>query len=162
MLKSGLIIGAVSFIIVLGFAVVVTPLCVPCIGIFLGLAAGYFAGVFDKPGNSNDSIKKGAGAGAIAGAIGFLGGLVGAVINGVLVNPANSEALLRNFGISGLTINQAQIWASQFGAAFCLGLFDILWMAILGLAGGALWYQISGKYPSTTTLPPQEPLPPSI
>jgi hypothetical protein len=32
-------------------------------------------------------------------------------------------------------------------------------MAFLGLVGGALWYQISGKN-QTAVLPPQQPLPP--
>jgi hypothetical protein len=34
-------------------------------------------------------------------------------------------------------------------------------MAILGVAGGAIWYQISGKNQTVTVLPPQTPIPPS-
>ncbi len=161
MVKSGLLIGAVSFILILAAATVVTPFCAPCQGIVLGLVAGYLAGVFDKPLDSGESIRKGAIAGAIAGAIGLVGGFVGAVINGALMNPANVASMMRIFGFSNFNIGQAEIWASQLGFAFCVGIFDILWMAVLGLAGGAIWYQVSGKNQSSTVLPPQQPIPPA-
>ncbi len=157
MVKSGLIIGAVSFILILGITTVITPLCAPCLGILLGLVAGYLAGVFDKPLDSSESIRKGAIAGAIAGAIGFVGGLVGAVINGALMNPANVASIMRAFGFTTFSIGQAEIWATQLGIGFCIGIFNILWMAVLGLAGCAVWYQISGKNQSGAKLPPQQP-----
>ena len=162
MVKSGLIFGAVSLVFILGFAVLVAPFCAPCLGLVLGLAAGYMAGVFDKPANSGESIKRGGYAGAIAGAIGFLGGLVGGVINGLLLNPSNVASFSRVFGLSNLGISQAQIWVSQLGFAVCIGLFDILWMALLGVAGGALWYQVSGKNQAGSSLPPQQPVPPGM
>ena len=161
MVKSGLIIGVISLVLILGSAVFIAPFCAPCLGLFLGLAAGYMAGVFDKPINSGDSSKKGGYAGLIAGAIGFVGGLIGSVINGALLNPANVASFTRLFGVSNINVSQAQIWASQLGLGVCLGLFDILWMALLGIAGGALWYQISGKNQTSTILPPQQPIPPA-
>jgi hypothetical protein len=161
MVKSGLIFGAISLLIILGFAVFVAPFCAPCLGLILGVAAGYMAGVFDKPADSGQSIRKGGYAGAIAGALGFVGGLVGSVINGFLLNPANVASFSRIFGISNLGVSQAQIWASQLGFAVCIGLFDVLWMALLGVAGGALWYQLVGKNQTTTILPPQQPVPPA-
>ncbi len=157
MLKSGLIFGAISLIFILGTAIVIAPFCAPCLGLVLGLAAGYMAGVFDKPVNSGESIQKGGFAGAIAGAIGFVGGLGAAVINGLLLNPANVASYSKLLGLPNLGVSQAQIWASQLGFGVCIGLFDILWMAILGVAGGALWYQIRGKNHATTILPPQQP-----
>ena len=160
MIKSGLIFGAVSFILVLLSAIIISPLCAPCLGLVLGLAAGYVAGAFDKPNDTGDSAKKGAIAGAIAGGIGILGGLTGAVINGVLLNPSNLEALYKAFGLSGVSTDQTTIWIGQLVGAFCVGLFNVVWMAILGAGGGALWYQITGKNRMGTTLPPQEPLPP--
>jgi hypothetical protein len=161
MVKSGLIFGAISLVFILGFAVVIAPFCAPCLGLILGLAAGYVAGAFDKPADSGTSIRKGAGAGAIAGAIGLVGGFLGAVINGVLLNPSNIQSFVQMLGFSNINVNQAQIWATQLGSAFCIGLFDIAWMAVLGLVGGALWYQISGKNQIPTVLPPQQPLPPT-
>jgi hypothetical protein len=162
MVKSGFLFGILSLMFILGFSILIAPFCAPCIGLILGLAAGYVAGVFDKPVDSNSSIKRGAGAGAIAAAIGLVGGYIGAIINGSLLNPSNVSSFTRLLGISNVYVSKAQIWATQLGFATCIGLFDIAWMALLGLAGGALWFQISGKNQSTAVLPPQQPLPPSI
>ncbi|PWB55386.1 MAG: hypothetical protein C3F13_04655 [Anaerolineales bacterium] len=161
MVKSGFIIGAISLVFILGISIAVAPFCAPCLGIFFGLAAGYLAGVFDKPASSGESVRKGASAGAIAGAIGFLGGVIGGVLNSLLLNPANVEAFTRMLGIYNVNISQPLIWFSQIGFALCIGLFDIAWMAVLGIAGGALWYQVSGKNQAQAILPPQQPLPPT-
>ena len=162
MLKSGLILGVISFVFVLGFAVLLTPFCAPCLGLILGIAAGYFAGLVDKPISSGDSVRKGGIAGAIAGAFGFIGGIIGGVMNGALLNPASVESFTKVIGINNFNINQAQIWAYQLGFSVCIGLFNVVWMAILGAAGGALWFQIDGKNRTRTVKPPQEPIPPSI
>ena len=162
MVKSGLIFGAVTFIVVLGFSVLLTPFCAPCVGLVLGIVAGYVAGVYDKPSNSGESVRKGAAAGAIAGALGFIGGFIGGIINGVLLNPGSVESFSRVFGINNFNISQSQIWTYQLVFGVCIGLFNVVWMAILGVAGGALWYQISGKNRTNTVLPPAEPIPPSM
>jgi hypothetical protein len=66
MLKSGLIVGAVMLVLSLGGSLI-TPLCVPCLALIVGIGAGYLAGTFDKPLASGASAQVGAGAGAIAG-----------------------------------------------------------------------------------------------
>ena len=95
MVKSGLIFGAISFVLILGSAVLITPFCAPCLGLIFGLAAGYLACVSDKPISSGEGVKKGAVAGAIAGSLGFLGGMIGGVINGALLNPSILQAIDR-------------------------------------------------------------------
>jgi len=162
MIKSGLIFGAVSFMLVLGSAVLITPFCAPCFGLFLGLAAGYLACVYDKPISSGEGVRKGAVAGAISGGLGFLGGMIGGVINGALLNPSNLEAIYKTLGMPSVNIDQTTIWTLQLVGAACIGLFNVGWMAILGVAGGALWYQISGKKQTGTMPPPQEQIPPSF
>ena len=161
MLKSGLIIGAISFVLVLG-STLIHPFCAVCVGLFLGLAAGYFAGVFDKPISSGESIKKGAIAGAIAAALGLAGGIVGAVINALVVDPATVQSIFNYLGIPNYSISRTDIWTYQIIFGVCVGLFNIVWMAILGVAGGAIWYQIRGKNQPLTVMPPQERIPPSI
>ncbi len=161
MVKSGLIFGVISVVFILGLAVFIEPVCAPCLGLILGLSAGYMAGVFDKPTNSGESTKKGGYTGAIVGAFGFVGGFIGSVINGMILNPGNIASFMSRIGINNFVISQAQIWASELGFAVCIGLFDILWMALLGVAGGALWYQLQGKTHATTTLPPKQSVPPA-
>lgn len=162
MIRSGIILGIISFVLVLVSATVISPLCAPCLGLILGLAAGYLSGVYDKPTSSSEAIRKGAIAGVIAGGIGFLGGLIGGVINGFLLNPSMLEALYKTFGLPNVAIDRTTVWVFQLGGAFCLGIFNIGWMAVLGLAGGVVWYQMIGRNQPMTVLPPQEPIPPSF
>jgi hypothetical protein len=158
-IKSGLIFGAITFVLVLGSALI-TPLCAPCLGLFLGLAAGYFAGVFDKPINAGDCVKKGGIAGGIAGGLGLVGVLIGGVIYGTRLDPASLEATFRALGITNFTINQTTIWKYVVLDTVCIGLFTVVWMAMLGVAGGVIWYQISGKNKIGMMLPPQPPMQP--
>ncbi len=162
MVKSGLLFGAISFVLVLGTATLLTPFCAPCLGLVFGLAAGYIAGIYDKPTNSGESIRRGAIAGAIAGSLGLVGGLIGGAINGAVMNPSNLEAIYKTLGMPNVSIDKTAIWTLQLAGAVCLGLFNIGWMAILGVAGGALWYQITGKNQPGSMLPPQVPVPPSF
>lgn len=162
MVKSGLLFGAISFILVLGSAVLVTPFCAPCLGLILGLAAGYLACVYDKPATSSEGVKKGAIAGAVAGSLGFLGGMIAGVINGALVNPSNLEAIYKTLGMPVVNIDKTTIWTMQLVGAACIGLFNIGWMVILGVAGGALWYQMRGRNQAGTILPPQAPISSSL
>jgi hypothetical protein len=144
MIKSGLLFGAASFIFLLGASVLFTPFCAPCLGVLLGLAAGFVAGVFDQPITLEEGLKHGGIAGAIAGGVGFFGSLIASLINGVILTPSTLTTLYRNLGIH-LTFTQSQIWAGQLASAFCVGIFDILLMALLGVVGGAIWYQVLGK-----------------
>jgi hypothetical protein len=162
MVKSGLIFGAVTFILTLISAILVTPLCAPCLGLVLGLAAGYVADSYDKPSSSTESIRKGAIAGVIAGSLGFLGGMIGGVINGAILNPADLQGIYNVFGVPNVNLTKGTIWLVQLVGAVCIGLFNIGWMAVLGVAGGALWYQMIGKNQTGIMMPPQEPMPPSL
>ena len=162
MIRSGLIFGAVAFVLTLASATLISPLCAPCLGLVLGLAAGYVAGSSDKPATSPDSIRIGAIAGAIAGGLGFLGGMIAGVINGAFLNPSDLQSIYNLFGFPNTTITQGTIWIIQLAGAACIGLFNVGWMAILGLAGGALWFQMVGKDQSGVIMPPQEPLPPGL
>src|SRR4051812_27413459 len=99
MLKSGLIVGIVAILLGAG-ATLISPLCVPCLGIFLGLAAGFLAGAFDKPTSNNASAKSGALGGAI-GAIGtVIGQVIGTIIDAIVVGPEGTIRLLQSMGIS--------------------------------------------------------------
>ncbi len=160
MVKSGLIFGVVALVLILGVTLI-SPFCGVCIGLVIGLAAGYVAGVFGKPVSSRDSIRIGAIAGAIAGALGLVGEFIGGIINSTVVNAATLEQFYKTFGLPNVGLTQTQITSSQILGATCIGLFNVLWMAIFGLAGCALWYQVRGKKQQVTVLPPQPPIPPS-
>jgi hypothetical protein len=146
MVKSGLIIGILAFFSGLGITLLL-PLCVPCAAIFLGLAAGGLAGVFDMPLNTGAAAKTGALAGVIGGIGAILGQMIGAGVNAALVGPEQTQQLLRQFGMpvpSGVDYGAAYYFGA-FGSACCIGLFNLLLMAGLGAVGGLLWWQIAGQ-----------------
>lgn len=161
MTKSGFIFGAVTFVLFLGSAITLSPFCAPCLGLILGITAGYVACIYDKPASSGESIQKGAIAAAIAAGIGFFGSLIGGAINGATVTPAMIESIARSFYVTNLNLTQTQILTYQLIFGVLVGAFDVVWMGVLGIAGGALWFQAVGKKNAPTPLPPQELLPPS-
>ncbi len=144
MLKSGLIIGAVTLVLasILGF---IFPLCIPCLAILVGAGAGYLAGMFDKPQASGNSAKIGAGAGAIGGIGALIGHVVGGTATSLVTGPEQAAALMRQFGVAVDTSNPAVYYAGAVGGACCFGLFEVLLMAGVGALGGMLWYQFVGK-----------------
>ena len=146
MLKSGLIAGGVTFVLALGFTLL-SPLCVPCLAFFLGLGAGYLAGVFEKPLDNGSSAKSGAVAGAIGGVGAIIGQMGGALLNAVIVGPEKAVKLVEQLGIPVATSNDfgAAYWVGIIGSGCCFGLLDVALMAGLGALGGLLWWQISGK-----------------
>jgi hypothetical protein len=146
MLKSSLIVGITALILSAGITLL-SPLCVPCVAIFLGLAAGGLAGVFDKPLAPGASARVGALAGALGGIGAILGQFIGAGINAALVGPELAQQLLRQWGFrapSGGDFSAAY-YLGVFGSACCVGLLDLALMAGLGAVGGLLWWQMAGQ-----------------
>ena len=143
MLKSGLIVGVVTLVLATG-AVLLSPLCVPCLAIVAGLAAGYLAGVFDKPSESGATTKTGAAAGAIGGAGALIGHLLGGLGNALILGPEGGAAFAQMLGLPATT-DPVPYYTGVFGSACCLGLVEVAIMAGLGALGGVLWYQTTGK-----------------
>jgi hypothetical protein len=157
MLKSGLIAAAVMLVLTIG-TTLISPYCVPCLAILVGLGAGALGGQFDKPVDLGACAKSGAAAGAIGGLGAIVGHLVGGVINAVVVGPEGAARVLSQIGFSSSTMTPTTYYAFTFGAACCIGLVDVLLMAGLGALGGLLWWQLAGKSaanPGATMLSPR-------
>jgi hypothetical protein len=148
MWKSGLIFAVVMLLLGTGFSLL-SPLCVPCLSIFVGLATGYLAGVFDKPGNNGSAVKAGALAGVIGGLGALIGQIIGGVINSFVANPQTYGNMMRQFGME---FNEAGYWAGRVASVCCGGIFDVLLMAGLGAVGGLLWWQFSGQKSANTSV----------
>jgi hypothetical protein len=147
MFKSGLIVAGIALVVSIG-ATLITPLCVPCLGVFLGLAAGFLAGVFDKPVDKGASAKSGALGGAIGGVGTVVGQAIGTIINGVLVGPEGTARLLEDIGwpVAGQGADFAMTyWVTLIGSVCCFGLLNIALMAGFGVLGALLWQQFMGK-----------------
>ncbi len=145
MVRAGLIVGVVALLVAAG-ATVISPLCAPCAGIFLGLGAGYLACAFDKPSSTSASSKAGAIAGAAGGVGAVLGQVLGTVINAAIVGPSGAAEFVRLLGLptTGQGFEQSY-WIGLVGSAACLSLLDLLLMAGFGVLGAFLWWQTTGK-----------------
>ncbi|MEW6239311.1 MAG: hypothetical protein AB1564_00685 [Chloroflexota bacterium] len=145
MSKSGLIMAAIALVLAIG-GTVVSPLCTPCLVLFLGAGAGYLAGVFDKPVEKSAATKSGALAGLIGGVGALLGQVGGSIINGVMVGPQGTAQLLRQMGLPSTGGDTVSIyWISLILSTVCFGLLDLALMAGTGALGGMLWHQINNK-----------------
>ncbi len=147
MYKSGIIFGLLTGLVAAG-ATLISPLCSPCVVVFLGLGAGYVAGVFDHPAASNKAGSAGAISGAVAGIGALVGQAVGAAINSMLIGPQRAQQLYQTFGVpaSAGGPNFAQLyWLGLVGGTICIGVMDILLMAGFGALGAYLWWQTTGK-----------------
>jgi hypothetical protein len=140
MAKAGIIVGVVALLFGVGVALL-SPLCVPCITLLLGIAAGFLAGVFDKPAEGNETLKTGAFAGLIGGAGLVLGQLAGAIINAIVVGPEGAAQLLENLGMQtgGPASIEGSYWIGVVGSTVCLGGFDLVLMAGFGVLGALAW-----------------------
>ena len=148
MVKAGLILGVVMLVLGIGGSLI-TPICVPCIALMAGVAAGYLAGVYEKPATSGGTAKVGAGAGAIGGAGALIGQIIGGILNAVIVGPQGIADFARMLDMP-VSNNPNVAYIGFIGGGFCFGILDILLMAGLGALGGILWHQIAGKNANTT------------
>ena len=140
MLKAGIIIGFVALLFAVGVALL-SPICVPCLSLLLGLGAGFLAGVFEKPEEGNETLRIGALAGVIGGIGMAFGQLIGAVINSIIVGPEGTAQLIESFGFQtgGLAEIGLSYWAGLIGSTVCFGLLDIALMAGFGVVGALAW-----------------------
>lgn len=142
MVKSGLIVGAVMFLLVLGLAAIISPFCALCVPLLTGLGAGYLTGVFDKPLSNGEAAKRGAGAGAIAAGLAIFAQIIASIINSlVLQNP--QYQLGRILGADA--VEPAVVWMIQIASALCIGLMNVGLTAAFGAGGGAIWFSTGGK-----------------
>lgn len=144
MVKSGLILGALALFVAAG-ATLISPLCAPCAAIFLGLGAGYLAGVFEKPLTSSATSRVGAIGGALGGVGAILGQIIGTVLNGFIVGPAGMEKIYQNLGLPGGPSSAQVYYGGLVGGAVCFSLLDVLLMAGFGALGGLLWWRMNGR-----------------
>jgi hypothetical protein len=153
MKKSGLIAAGIAFLFSFGAAITISPICVPCLTLLFGLLAGYLAGVFDKPGEQNRSIKSGTLAGLMGGIGMLLGQIFGAVLNSVLVGPEGTARMLVQMGFpaGGPAQIAEYYWTVIVLSTACLVVFDAALMSGFGALGGLLWWKISGSKLETSS-----------
>jgi hypothetical protein len=143
MIRSALILGAVSFIYML-VANIVQNSCAPCLAVLLGLAAGALAAVFDKPAAANKAAVSGALAAWIASIGAVLGTVAGLAIRIFAIFGPNTFAEI----IPGMNYSQSDINLGLFFTFCCCAAIPFLLMAASGALGGFLWFRLAKPQPS--------------
>ena len=147
MVRAGLILGGVMLVLG-GVAAFVFPPCVPCLALFAGPGAGYLAGLWDRPTESTRALGRGAGAGAMAGAGAWLAHIVGGLGSAAVVGPEQALEFSRALGLNpdpAMLNDLPRYYGWATGTACCFGVFEIVLMAMLGVVGGLVWWQLTGK-----------------
>ena len=146
MKKSGLIAGIVALLFSFGAAISISPICVPCLAVVLGLLAGYLTGVFEQPGDQNQPIKAGALAGLLGGIGMLFGQILGAVFNAVMIGPEGIARMLSRMGffVGGPAQIAEYYWTVITIGTACLVVFDAVLMSGFGALGGLLWWNMNG------------------
>jgi hypothetical protein len=144
MVKSGLILGAITLVLAIGLSLL-SPLCTVCCVPLLGGIAGYLAGNFDKPTDNGSALKSGALAGAIGGAGALLGQIIGGTINSTMMGAEGAADFLQQFGLPTPPDFSETYWISIVSSTCCFSLLDLLLMSALGAVGGLIWWQYNGQ-----------------
>ncbi len=157
MLKSSLIVGVATFILVIigGLLSNICCLASPVLGILLGLAAGFLCSVFEKPADAEKAAVRGAITGAVAGGVGLVAQFIGQMI-GQLILGNNIACIPGMCQESAAPISQTSVTLfAVFNSCF-FGLILIPIMAGLGAVGAVLWLKTKPR-----TRPPAAPSAPS-
>ncbi len=157
MLKSSLIVGVATFILVIigGLLSNICCLASPVLGILLGLAAGFLCSVFEKPADAEKAAVRGAITGAVAGGVGLVAQFIGQMI-GQLILGNNIACIPGMCQESAAPISQTSVTLfAVFNSCF-FGLILVPIMAGLGAVGAVLWLKTKPR-----TQPPAAPSVPS-
>ncbi len=146
MIKAGIIVGFIAMFFAVGVALL-SPVCVPCVALLLGIAAGFLGGMFEKPAEGKETTRVGGLAGLISGIGIALGQLIGAIVNSQLVGPDGAAEMMRNFGLQGGGAGafENSYWVGVVASTVCFGLLDIVLMAGLGVVGALMWGKFMRK-----------------
>lgn len=146
MLKAGFIGAVLSLFLALGVTLI-SPLCNPCLVLFIGFGVGMLAAFWERPGTQGIGATRSAGAGAIATIGGLIGQMVGAILNGIIVGPERSLQILQDLGLPAdpTTFTSANYWAGLLVGNCCCALFNVLLGAGAGALAGLMGHQIWGR-----------------
>jgi hypothetical protein len=151
MIRSALILGAVSFLYMLVTSVA-QSVCAPLLAIVLGLAAGALAVVFDKPKVMTKAVVSGALAGLLASLGAIAGSVAGLAIRiFAIFGPNTFVDIIPN--PSGAVYTQSDLNTGLF-VVFCCCISSVFaLMAGSGALGGFLGFQLKKPKPAPPPTP---------
>jgi hypothetical protein len=155
MVKSSLIVGVISFVLVIisGLLSSICCLASPVLAILLGLAAGFLCSVFEKPADPGKAAARGALTGAITGGVALVAQFIGQMI-GQLALGSNLACLPGMCSEASVPVSQTSVILFAIFNSCFYGLILLPIMAGLGAVGASLWLKTAGK---PRTAPPTGP-----
>jgi hypothetical protein len=152
MIRSAVILGAISFIYMLVANVAMVP-CAPFLAVILGILAGALAAIIDKPQLADKAMTSGAIAGGLAGIGAVIGNSAGLLIRTFVVfTPSTITDMITQ--LTGVTYTKTEAGLYSLIPVCCCAVTDLILMAAAGALGGYLWFKYrSGK--KSAAAPPQ-------
>jgi hypothetical protein len=154
MRRATLVAGLIGFVAAVIIGAINWQICVPCVALFLGAGAGYFACRSEAPADQSRATRLGATAGGVAGIATLVGNLVGGLVGATLLGPQGAqsqmEALARSLGITVApsAVSPLTYYGAALGTSACCGVVEIFIMALLGALAGMVWFrQTRGDVP---------------
>ena len=138
-----LVVAVIGFLAAVVGGTLNSQQCVPCIAVFVGLAAGYWGARLSQPETQGLASRGGATVGAIGGLSTLVGHLVGGLIGATRLGPNGVADLARGLGLdlpTGTT-SSAAYYQTTIGVAGCCGVVEVALMAGAGAVGAIIWYQ---------------------
>ena len=151
MRNVGMAVGIAVFVIAVLAGVFNSQVCVPCLALVGGAAAGFLANRGARPANAGEGARRGARAGAVAGVWALLGHVVGGLLGAARLGPAGAAAqmaeLLEMMGQPPLPSNldPTTFYLSAGVTSLCFGVFEVALMAAVGALAGMIAYQMSNR-----------------
>ena len=129
-------------------------ICLPCVGLVLGAAAGWFACQVQAPADQSSATRVGAIAGGTAGIVTLLGSLIGGLLGAALLGPAGAQsemqAIAKSLGVTvpPTPLSPVTFYGSALASSACCGAVVVFLMALLGALAGMVWFrQTRGDVP---------------
>jgi uncharacterized membrane protein YfcA len=155
MRRASLIAGLLGFVGAVISGALNSQICIPCIALVLGAAAGYFACRAGRPADQNTATRLGATSGALAGVGTLLGSVVGGFLGAYLLGPAGAQSSLDSIARSlGVTVPSGPVspvtyYGTALGVSACCGVGEVFIMAVLGALAALVWFrQTRGDVPA--------------
>ena len=129
-LKYGLIVGAISLIVIIPLSVIM-GICGPVVSVIGGAVAGFLTAHYGNISVKNTGAKQGALAGLVAGAFTFVGQIVGGILALILIQATEASVLIGEAPtFNSPASEQMLFFVGGIGAGSCFGLIG------LGVAAG--------------------------
>ena len=141
MIRSAVILGAISFVYLLVANVAMVP-CAPFLAVILGVLAGALAANIDKPPLVQKAATSGAIAGGLAGIGAVIGNTAGLLIRTFVVfTPKTITDMITS--LTGTAYSETEAAAYSLIPVCCCAITDLILMAGAGAFGGIPVVQIS-------------------